>query len=328
MNSTLSRPKIGLALGGAAARSVFYIGILEVLEEHNIPIDFIAASSSASIVAASFICRTLPQLKDRVLKMNRSTIFELLDKNHTKSGLYSLDRVEEELRIYTRGLSFAEVQPLMAFMATDIQHGELFALSIGDIAHAARISCTVPGLFEPVAWGSKLLVDGGLLSTIPSGVARAAGMDVVIGLNSRGTKYIFKKNHMRLKKSLDLLKKILLINHADRAWDRIMKSLEYSDWLSAYATTLHEQQDIHPGVFTVLGKSIDIAIQAEKNDVSDDPLFGCDLMLSLDHNRFGVVDFNHSVDLYELGRHTCEAELPNIQALLQPRVPELYTAKV
>jgi hypothetical protein len=64
------RPKIGLALSGASTRATFYVGFLEVLSEHNIPIDFIVASSSGSIVAMAYACGTLPQLKDHALRFD------------------------------------------------------------------------------------------------------------------------------------------------------------------------------------------------------------------------------------------------------------------
>ena len=63
-NNKISRPKIGLAMSGAAARSVYYIGFLEVLTENNIQLDYIAASSGATIVAASYACGTLDKFKE------------------------------------------------------------------------------------------------------------------------------------------------------------------------------------------------------------------------------------------------------------------------
>src|SRR6185503_9826672 len=121
---TKTRPTIGLALRGASARSVFYIGFLEVLQEQGIPIDYIAAMSGGAIVAASYACGTLPQLKEFALRFNREVLSNFIEKSANKSGVYSLDRMEELLRVFTRNQKFEEVQPLMGFIAVDINRGE------------------------------------------------------------------------------------------------------------------------------------------------------------------------------------------------------------
>src|SRR5258706_12082211 len=79
-----TQPKIGLAFSGASARSVFYIGFLEVLQERKVPIDYIAACSSGAIVAAAYACGKLPKLRDEALKMNKELMFSLLDRSKTR----------------------------------------------------------------------------------------------------------------------------------------------------------------------------------------------------------------------------------------------------
>ena len=101
---------------------------------------------------------------------------------------------------FTKGLHFDEVKPLMTFTAVDIENSESVDLCIGDIARAARISCTVPGIFEPVQWGSRTLVDGGVLMRMPTQPLKKYGADVLVGISAGGTKHVFSKGQLSLKK--------------------------------------------------------------------------------------------------------------------------------
>src|SRR5581483_2697877 len=171
------QPKIGLALSGASARSVFYVGFLEVLKENNIPINYISANYGSCIVAAAFACGTLESLKQQIFELDKELLFSIIQRSKNGGGIYNMDKVEAELRKYTKNLRFEDVQPRLGFACTNINTGEQITLSIGDIAKAICASCALPGLFQPIRWGSWDLVDGGLIHTIPVGAARAAGCD-------------------------------------------------------------------------------------------------------------------------------------------------------
>lgn len=167
-----TRPTIGLALSGAGNRSSFYIGFLETLQRHEISIDFIAAMSGGSVVATVYACGALEEFKKDVLAINKQTIKRYVVKSSEKGGLYSLDPLEDYLRGLIHGSTFEDTQPKMAFVAVDIETGEQVVLCMGDIAHAARVSCTLPGIFQAVPWGSRILVDGGLLKQLPLDVCK------------------------------------------------------------------------------------------------------------------------------------------------------------
>src|SRR6185369_5795702 len=101
-------PSLGLALSGSGSRLIFYIGFLEELDRLKVPVDYIAAMSGASIVAAAYSCGRLSEFKDIVFNLTKEQILEMLPKG--KGGLYSLDLLEEYGRIHvTRGLNFEDV---------------------------------------------------------------------------------------------------------------------------------------------------------------------------------------------------------------------------
>jgi predicted acylesterase/phospholipase RssA len=155
----------------------------------------------------------------------------------------------------------------MTFASVDIETGEQINLCMGDIARAARISCTLPGVFEPVRWGNRTLIDGGLLSLVPLDALKQFPVDITVGINMRGTKHIFTERQISLKKVLNVLGKMLFLNHA-------------ASFLRNWNAPDEEDVDFeeNPGVFSVVGKSLNLAIAAQKQDDSAD--LSCDLMIT------------------------------------------------
>lgn len=325
--NTLQRPRIGLAMSGAAARSVFYIGFLESLVEQNIPIDYIAASSGASLVAACFACGNLDKLKSVAMTMDRKLIFSLLERGKGRGGWYNLDGFENFVREeFTKGKKFEEVSPNLCFLAADLEEGEIVELSMGDIAHAVRISSTVPGVFEPTIWGSKTLVDGGLLNYIPGTVVRNSGVDVVVGVHVRATKHIFKKNQLILKNLYNQIKRFLLVNQIEVLFKKLGNLSEQVDLTDLFENVeMFEKEDPrNKGMFSILGRSLDLAIEASKKTQAVDPNFGCDLLITTGSGNFGgSVDLRASERLYLDGKLSGEHYGKEIRLLMQKRMEEM-----
>lgn len=312
------QPNIGLALSGASSRAVFYIGFLEVLKEHSIRIDYIAACSSGTIVAAAYACGTMEELKNQIFSLNKETIFGMIGKQKVRGGLYSLDHVEDIFRLYTKNLHFEDVRPLMGFVTVDIEKGEQVVLSMGDIAHAARVSCTLPGIFDPMQWGGRTLIDGGLLSIVPIDVVKAAGMDITIAMNLRGTRHIFTQNQIRMKKAYNMLKRALLIHQAGKYWKQFIKLLEETEFLS-YFNNFRDlsEEEPRPSMFSVIGRSLDLAIEATKKDYTYTINPHTDLLIVSDAMKGGINGLGESQYLYDLGRKTAEEYIPKIQDIIQ-----------
>lgn len=294
----------GLALSGSGNRSSFYIGFLEVLDEQGLKPDYISVCSGGSLVAAAYACGSLGAFRDMVLKLDAEGIKALMKKGDG-GGYYSLDLVEEEMRKYTQDLKFEDVKPLMSFSCVDIETGEKVLMQIGDIARAARISCTLPGIFEPVVWGGRTLVDGGLLTIIPTESLRAAGVDVVVGVTLRGTKHIFTSPQLSVKKVYNFLKKLFFVEEINEVFDWLI-SLMPEDYV----------QEKRPRMFSVLGKSLDIALSAQKLDLEEPP---CDLLIQPKLGSYKRREFSTQTirRFYELGRQTALENSGKIKELLE-----------
>lgn len=331
-NMEASRKTIGLALSGASTRSIFYIGFLEVLKEQQFPIDYIAATSSSAIVAAAYACGTLEQLKQEILKFQKKDMFFYLERTNAKNGLYNLERFEQKLNQFTQGQKFENMRPLMGFVSTDIERGERVVLSIGDIARATCATCAIPGMFEPIKWGARFLVDGGVHTVIPGEVAREAGCDVVVGIDLRTTPHVFEQWEVKLVKFLYALKRLLLFNRAGKLYGLVKakfdgnSNLEYYQGLDA----VEEESSDTLGIFGILSRAIDIADKAYKNPEDKKNNYFCDLLITppivsfpkwrrLLYQHFS--DFASAKQLYLLGRETALKHLPEMEKLVKEKSP-------
>ncbi|HMQ01897.1 MAG TPA: patatin-like phospholipase family protein [Candidatus Doudnabacteria bacterium] len=320
--------KIGLALSGASSRSVFYIGFLEVLQEHRFPIDYIAALSGATIVAASYACGTMDNFKQLALRLNREVFFSLIEKSKGQGGLYSLEKFEELIRLYTKNFNFEDVSPQMGFVTTDINAREEVVLQMGDLAKAICASCSLPVVFEPQQWGNKILVDGGIINVVPGNVARDAGMDLVIGIDLRSTRHVFSWWQIFGKRLLNKIRALIWPRRAEQLWQRFADNIKYSEFWQNYfyLGQYQEPQLENPQLMSVIGRSLDIAIASQTKHKAETN-FECDLLIVKDLHipfwkRFLFVRFLHfdsMTEYYQAGRATAEEYLPKMWQLLKDR---------
>ncbi len=318
MESSVKKPKIGLALSGASTRAVFYIGFLEVLAEHNIPIDYIAASSSGSIVAMAYACGTLPQLRDHVMRFTKEEMYEFIGKAKVSgTGLFKLDSAEELFRHYSRGLKFEDVRPLMGFVAVDIERGEQVVMSMGDIAHAVRISCTLPALFEPVEWGGSMLVDGGLLNIVPIDVLKQANVDITIALNVRGSRHIFSPFQLKVRRIYNGLKRLFLINHAQGLLRRASASFASFDESDYMTVDLDYEPRKYRHTLSVLARCMDLANQAIDKSYEFLLHTTTDFLITPKIESTTIGDLNKTQHFYDAGRAEAEALIPKLREVIE-----------
>lgn len=178
-NQPLRRPRLGLALGGGFARGIAHVGILKVLVENQIPIDAVAGISSGSIAAAAFASGcTIQELTEaaRSLRWNKFARWTI-----PRLGFATNDRMELLLSKMLHCRTFEQLKLPLAVVAGDIRTGEAVTFREGDLITPVRASCSFPGLFVPVEYKGRLLVDGVVVGAVP--VAALRGMDVVVAVN-------------------------------------------------------------------------------------------------------------------------------------------------
>lgn len=182
------RKTVGLVLGSGASRGWAHIGVIEALEEANITIDFIAGCSVGAYIGALHASGSIGSLKEFLLRMDGKKIFSYFDVVFPRAGLLNgTRRVQELFSMHTNAKTFEELDIPLVMVATDLEQGKKVVLKSGNIIKALRATMSYPGLFAPVRFKDRWLVDGGLVDPVPVGMARAMGAGVVIAvdLNSR-----------------------------------------------------------------------------------------------------------------------------------------------
>jgi NTE family protein len=209
------RPKIGLALSGGGARGAAHVGVLEVLEDHHVPIDYIAGTSMGAIVgglyATGMTAEELESLittidwqdaltdkiprQDRTLRRKRDDDYFLVKSKPGLSGFHLefppgvLDgwKIDLLLKKYTLPVvtirDFNELSEPYRAIAADLETGDVVVLDHGDLALAIRASMSIPVVFAPREIEGRLLVDGGISMNLPIEIVRRMGADLIIAVD-------------------------------------------------------------------------------------------------------------------------------------------------
>jgi len=174
------RPRVGLALAGGFARGIAHIGVLRALINAGIPIDCVAGTSVGALIGACY-CAGVPL--DAMQRIATTTSFADFGRwTPSWLGLATNQRMETYLTRFTHVKTFEQLQTPLAIAATDINAGVSVFYTRGLIAPALRGSCAYPGLFVPIQFEGRTLVDGFLTSPVPVEGALLLGADIVIAI--------------------------------------------------------------------------------------------------------------------------------------------------
>ncbi len=175
------RPVVGLALGGGMARGCAHVGVLRVLEKHQIPVDLIAGTSVGSLIGGAYAAGLTPdQIEQLALNIQWSDLGRM---TISKLGFYDSRRTEDYVRRKFPLSAFEKTRLPFGAVACDIQTGKMVVFTEGDMALAIRASCAMPIYYTPVMVNGRMMVDGGLVGHIPASVARMMGADIVIAVD-------------------------------------------------------------------------------------------------------------------------------------------------
>jgi len=183
MLNELKRPKIGLALGSGGARGLAHIGVIKVLEEHHIRIDFISGSSIGALIGGFYAAGlNIKKMEEIALETNWRRMFSLVDPK-LNQGLIGGEKVKTFIENYINGKKIEDCAIPFAAVATDIKTGEIAVLRNGEMSQAIRASISVPLVFKPTEINGRILADGGLSAPVPVEIVKDMGADIVIAVN-------------------------------------------------------------------------------------------------------------------------------------------------
>jgi NTE family protein len=176
-------PRLGLALGGGAARGFAHVGVIQVLEANGIHPDVIAGTSAGSLVAALYASgKNAAELERAALSMDEATLTDWILPLVSR-GLLRGEALARYVRQAVGGKLIEQMKLPLGILATDLGTGQGVLFRRGDAAQAVRASSAVPGVFNPVAIAGREYVDGGLVAPVPVRQAREMGAEVVLAVD-------------------------------------------------------------------------------------------------------------------------------------------------
>ena len=228
MTKKLFNTKIGVALGGGAAKGVAHIGVLKALEDAQVYINYIAGTSVGAMIAALYAfnvnIETIGDLARR-LTMSKVTSFKL-----NKTGFFSTESLKDLMLEYVGDVNIEDAAIPLSIVATDINSGEEIILTTGSVADAVCASAAIPGIYIPVEINGRTLVDGGLVQNVPIEALQAAGAGVTIASHLNSVSHYSDITHV-----LDVMRNAFEIAVSQHTQDQLKEadlliSMDLSDF--------------------------------------------------------------------------------------------------
>ncbi|WP_404982692.1 MULTISPECIES: patatin-like phospholipase family protein [unclassified Caballeronia] len=175
--------RVGLALGGGAARGFAHIGVIKALEARNVRVDLLAGTSAGSVIAAlSASGMSGIAINKLALSMDEASISDWAMPFRTRGILQGV-ALQNYLNKTLDNRPIEKMAKPLGIVATDLRNGQPILFQRGNTGIAVRASCSVPSIFEPVTIGAHEYVDGGLVSPVPAAFAHKMGADFVIAVD-------------------------------------------------------------------------------------------------------------------------------------------------
>jgi NTE family protein len=304
----MAKAKIGLALGGGAARGWAHIGVLKALAEAGIKPDIIAGTSIGAVVGACHAAGHLDELEDFARELTRRRIFGYLDFNFAGTALINGQKLCDRLERQLGDQHIEELVPRFTAVATELGSGHEIWLSRGRLADAVRASYALPGIFRPVKINGRWLFDGALVNPIPVSVCRAHGARYVIAVNL----------------NFDICGRGTIVPHLepDIADEELPEEKPVTGKNGSGMRSLLKRQvlgksEATPGISTVMVEAFNIVQdRIARSRLAGDPP---DAMINLRLSDMGLFDFHRADELIRRGEEATKRHLAEMHREIDAR---------
>ena len=295
MEFVAMKKKIALVLSGGGARGLAHIGAIETLESHGYEITSIAGCSMGALIGGMYAAGKLPDVKDWVLALDRRKVLSLVDFSLSLTHLVKGDRVMEALKEIVPDVNIEDLPIPYTAVATDWNSGKEVVFDHGSLYDAIRASISIPLFLNPVRREEMLLVDGGLVNSLPlNRVVRHSG-DLLFGINVSTHDY---QGELLMQQFVE--RKLLSKSMPAAVMNRIMKHFE----------------GININYVTLLMRTI--AIMLEQNTRQQILISRPDLVVQVPMKRYGVFDFDKAAAILQIGKYKTSRALRRFEHMKQP----------
>jgi len=301
----MAKAKIGLALGGGAARGWAHIGVLKALADVGIKPDIIVGTSIGAVVGACHAAGHLDALEEFALELTRRRVFGYLDFNFGGTALINGQRLCDRLERHLGELQIEEMEPRFTAVATELGTGHEIWLSRGRLCDAVRASYALPGIFRPVKINGRWLFDGALVNPIPVSVARAHGARYVIAVNL----------------NFDICGRGTIVPHLepDIAADAeaVPDQTGFGGMRGLLKRQMFGKSEATPGISTVMVEAFNIVQdRIARSRLAGDPP---DAMINLRLSDIGLFDFHRAEELIGRGEAAAKRHLAEMRREIDAR---------
>jgi len=308
----MARAKIGLALGGGAARGWAHIGVIKALTKAGIKPDIIVGTSIGAVVGSCHAAGQLDALEDFARGLTRRRVFGYLDFNFSGTGLINGQRLCDRLEQELGGTDIEDLDPRFTAVATEIGSGHEIWLSRGKLVDAVRASYALPGIFRPVKINGRWLFDGALVNPIPVSVCRAHGARYVIAVNlnfdvcGRGTVVPHCEPDGAMSDAIEQE----LVSAAPPAKNgRSVRQL--------LTRQLFGESEAAPGISKVMVEAFNIVQdRIARSRLAGDPP---DAMINLRLSEIGLFDFHRADELIARGEAAAQRQIEDMRREIDAR---------
>ncbi|MAT64802.1 MAG: patatin [Gammaproteobacteria bacterium] len=310
------RPRIGLALGGGAARGWAHIGVIQYLKDEGIDVDVICGTSIGSIVGGAEAAGQLDTLREWLEQLEWQDIIRYLDVTFT-GGLLQGTKLMDFFRDRLKDAEIEKLDRPFAAVATELSNGQEVWLQSGSLMDAMRASIALPGLFTPVERDGRWLVDGGLVNPVPVSLCRALGAERIIAVDLNSD--ILGRRTGNPPRSLPAEEDA----SAEKAWGRMLRK---GDWQGMFQALFHapmeqwksyfqREENAPPSLVDVLAQSVYIMqVRITRARMAGDPP---DVLLTPRLSQIRLLEFHRATEAIEEGYKVAERAGDQIKRLLE-----------
>ena len=298
------KKKVGLVLGSGGAKGLSHIGVIKLLEEMDVKIDFIAGSSIGALIGGAYASGlSIKEIEDIALESDLTSTAKLFSPGFGKSGLVTGSKVQEFLTSILGNKNIEDLPIPFTAVATDIITGEEIHFNKGDLVEAIRASISIPIVFQPVILNNIVLVDGGLVNPVPINVVREMGADYIIAVNLQSSKNKSdSKSDNKSNNKIDLEKPLEIIPVLQRKLEDLI--IDHK-WIRNFIK--HKEKEDLPGMKKIFYQSVQIA-QERLIELSVE-LYKPDVLIEPKVGNINIFDFYKAEEVIEKGYESAEIVL-------------------
>ncbi|MBF0121786.1 MAG: patatin-like phospholipase family protein [Candidatus Omnitrophica bacterium] len=297
----VSGVSVGLVLGGGAAFGLAHVGVIKVLEEENIPIDFIAGSSMGALIgslwAVGYKASELEKMAHEF--RDKSNLIKLLDFVFPLSGLISGKAIMAWLFSKFDQKTFSDVRIPLKIVAYDLIHRQDIVIESGSLVDAVRKSISIPGVFQPIITDDQIIIDGGVMNPLPTNVLVSSDVKKIIAVNVLQTPDDVIKSYERTQK---VIRKSLSEPFLKDPW--FFVDIRFRFWVNRM---------FFPNISDIIVRTL----EASESVIAEQSARAADVLIHPDLVGLNWYELYEAETLIQRGEEATRAQLPRIKEIIQ-----------